>query len=122
MNIAAVDADAHRELGGKYGVQGFPTIKVFGGNKNKPTDYQGGRTAKDIVAGAIDAAKQLANERLSGKSSSSSGNSKKSEGSSDGGKTEVVELTDATFEDLVLNSNELWLVEFFAPWFACWQP
>lgn len=41
MNIAAVDADAHGDLGGRYGVQGFPTIKVFGSNKNSPTDYSG---------------------------------------------------------------------------------
>ena len=113
VKLGAVDADAHRELGGKYGVQGFPTIKVFGLNKGKPTDYQGGRTAKDIVSGSIDAAKQVANERLGGKSSSGGS---KSSGSSDDGKTDVVELTDSNFEDLVLNSNELWLVEFFAPW------
>lgn len=41
MKVAAVDADAHRELGGKYGVKGFPTIKVFGANKNSPSDYNG---------------------------------------------------------------------------------
>lgn len=41
MNIAAVDADTHRDVGGKYGVQGFPTIKVFGANKNSPSDYNG---------------------------------------------------------------------------------
>ena len=29
VNIAAVDADAHRDLGGQYGVQGFPTIKFL---------------------------------------------------------------------------------------------
>lgn len=30
---------------------GFPTIKVFkAGKKGSPTDYQGGRTAADIVA------------------------------------------------------------------------
>lgn len=29
---------------------------------------------------------------------------------------DVIELTDGNFEDLVLNSNDMWLVEFFAPW------
>ncbi len=28
----------------------------------------------------------------------------------------VVQLTDKNFDDLVIKSNELWLVEFFAPW------
>ena len=44
--IGAVNADDHKSLGGQYQVQGFPTIKIFGLNKNKPEDYQGERTAK----------------------------------------------------------------------------
>jgi len=32
------------------------------------------------------------------------------------GKTDVVELTDSNFEKLVLNSDDIWLVEFYAPW------
>ena len=36
-----MDADQHKALGAKYGVQGFPTIKVFGTNKNSPSDYRG---------------------------------------------------------------------------------
>ena len=28
----------------------------------------------------------------------------------------MVELTDNNFDDLVLNSEDMWLVEFFAPW------
>ena len=41
MKVGAVNADEHKSLGGQYGIQGFPTIKVFGDNKQKPTDYQG---------------------------------------------------------------------------------
>ena len=41
VKVGAVDADAHNQLGGQYGVQGFPTIKMFGSNKFKPRDYQG---------------------------------------------------------------------------------
>jgi protein disulfide-isomerase A6 len=41
-------------------------------------------------------------------------------GGKKGGKEgEVVELTDANFEERVLRSKELWLVEFFAPWYNC---
>lgn len=29
---------------------------------------------------------------------------------------DVVELTDSNFDSLVLNSEDMWLVEFFAPW------
>ena len=41
MKVGAVNADEHRSLGSQYGVQGFPTIKVFGVDKRKPKDYQG---------------------------------------------------------------------------------
>ena len=46
LQVGAVNADEHRSIGGQYGVQGFPTIKIFGLNKNKPEDYNGGRDAK----------------------------------------------------------------------------
>ena len=29
---------------------------------------------------------------------------------------DVIELTDQNFDKLVLESNDMWLVEFFAPW------
>ena len=33
--------DMHASVGGPYGIQGFPTIKMFGLNKNSPQDYMG---------------------------------------------------------------------------------
>lgn len=41
VKVGAVDADQHKSLGGQYDVRGFPTIKIFGANKNKPEDFQG---------------------------------------------------------------------------------
>ena len=41
VKVGAVDADTHKEVGGRYGVKGFPTIKMFGMGKDKvPQDYQ----------------------------------------------------------------------------------
>jgi len=40
IKVAQVNADEHKELGGQYGVQGFPTIKVFLADKTKPQDYK----------------------------------------------------------------------------------
>ena len=40
IKVAQVNADEHKELGGQYGVQGFPTIKVFLADKKKPQDYK----------------------------------------------------------------------------------
>ena len=48
VGVAKVDADKHRELGERFGVQGFPTIKWFVGSKHR--DYEGGRTHSEIVA------------------------------------------------------------------------
>jgi hypothetical protein len=47
------DANEYQALGGKYGVQGFPTIKVFGAKKSSPTNYEGPRTAAGIVDFAL---------------------------------------------------------------------
>ncbi|XP_037100719.1 protein disulfide-isomerase A6 isoform X2 [Syngnathus acus] len=112
VKVGAVDADQHKSLGGQYGVSGFPTIKIFGGNKNKPEQYQGGRTSQAIVEAAMSALRELVKDRLSGKSGSS-GYSKQSEG---GSEKDVVELTDDNFDKMVLHSDDVWLVEFFAPW------
>merc|ERR1719400_2466262 len=37
-------------------------------------------------------------------------------GSSGGSTDDVVELTDSNFEKMVMKSDDMWLVEFFAPW------
>uniref|UniRef100_A0A8C9X5N3 Protein disulfide-isomerase A6 n=1 Tax=Sander lucioperca TaxID=283035 RepID=A0A8C9X5N3_SANLU len=71
VKVGAVDADQHKSLGGQYGVRGFPTIKIFGANKNKPEDYQGGRSSQAIVDGAMNSLRTLVKERLSGKSGGS---------------------------------------------------
>ncbi len=95
--IASVDADAHKALGTRFGVQGFPTLKYFpkGGDLAKPTDYNGGRTAGDIVeyvnreAGVRGLVKKAASN--------------------------VVVLTTANFDKVVDGSKNV-LVEFYAPW------
>ena len=77
------------------------------------------------------AANALIKDRKSGKatgpkassSSSSSSGTKPSEpkasgssGSKSSGGSAVVELTETNFNALVMESNDQWLVEFFAPW------
>ena len=114
--VGAVDMTQHQSVGSPYNVQGFPTIKIFGGDKNKPTDFNGARNAEALVHSAIAAAQDASNARLKGKKSgggSSSGSSGKR-----GSGNDVVELTDANFEEMVLKSKDLWLVEFFAPWYV----
>ncbi|OON17010.1 protein disulfide-isomerase domain protein [Opisthorchis viverrini] len=108
VKLAAVNADEHSSLANTYNVKGFPTILMFVKDKHKTsTPYTGGRQASHIVKEALDQVKKLVESRMGQESSQSGGGS---------GRTDVVELTDNNFEDVVLKSEEPWLVEFFAPW------
>lgn len=107
--MAAIDADKYPSFAGRYGVQGFPTVKIFV-DKNKPQDFTGERTASGITDEVVKAIKNVINAQLQGVPYGSSKSSKKSSDN------EVVELTDSNFDKLVLNSDDIWLVEFFAPW------
>lgn len=48
VTVAKVDADQHKELGKRFGVQGFPTLKWFDGKSAKPIDYEGGRDLESL--------------------------------------------------------------------------
>ncbi|KAB2022172.1 hypothetical protein ERO13_D07G174500v2 [Gossypium hirsutum] len=91
----------------EYGIRGFPTIKVFAPGK-PPVDYQGARDVKPIAEFALQQVKALLKDRLAGKASG--GSSEKYQPSAS------VELNSRNFDELVLKSKELWIVEFFAPW------
>ncbi|XP_077221023.1 protein disulfide isomerase-like 2-3 [Tasmannia lanceolata] len=105
--VAALDADAHKSLAQEYGIKGFPTIKVFTPGK-PPMDYQGARDVKPIAEFALQQIKALLKERLNGKATG--GSSEKTE------KSASVELNSRNFDELVLKSKDVWIVEFFAPW------
>lgn len=132
MKVGAVNADEHKQLGSQFGVKGkldykriklnhrliiifyfffeficsgFPTIKIFGANKRSPIDYNNQRTAQAIADAALAECKNKVTSQLGGKSSGGSS-----------GSSDVVELTDSNFDKLVLDSEDVWLVEFFAPW------
>jgi len=109
VGVGAVDADNHKSLAGEYSIQGFPTIKVFVDGKFLE-DYQGARDAKAMVEYAMGQTKKLVSKRMGG------GGGKESKGGKAGGKDGVVTLTQANFKTTVLDSDDYWLVEFFAPW------
>ncbi|XP_066268412.1 protein disulfide-isomerase A6-like [Branchiostoma lanceolatum] len=115
VKVGAVDMDVHGSVGGPYNVRGFPTIKVFGANKNSPKDYNGARTAQGIVDSALQEVQNVVKDRLGGRGGRSSG-SRGSGGQGSGSSDDVIELTDANFEEKVLGSKDIWLVEFFASW------
>ncbi|KAK1291992.1 Protein disulfide isomerase-like 2-3 [Acorus calamus] len=89
----------------EYGIQGFPTIKLFAPGK-PPVDYQGQRDVKPIAEFAVKQIKALLKERLDGKNTGGSGekSSEKSE------KTASVELNSRNF------MNWLSKVKIFGSW------
>ena len=71
VKLASIDCDddKNKPVCGKYGIQGFPTLKLFPPTKKRlPKDYQGPRSAKDIAAYMVDSlpmgAKKLKAEEL----------------------------------------------------------
>eukprot|EP00877_Chromochloris_zofingiensis_P007928 jgi/Chrzof1/3389/Cz12g23180.t1_PDI4 len=127
VNVAAVDCDQHQAIAQQYGVQGFPTIKFLYNSKGtiKTVDYNGGRSAKELVTFSMDKARAYALKQLGDKPSSSSSSSGGSKKGSSGGKatsefygegSDVINLTDGNFDEEVLQSSDLWFIEFYAPW------
>jgi len=94
--VAKVDADAHKELGSRFGVQGFPTLKWFPKGSTTPENYEGGRTADEIVT--------FINSKAGTKSRVKKAVSF------------VVDLDDSNFDKIVMDSSKDVLVEFYAPW------
>ncbi|CAG8540690.1 3209_t:CDS:10 [Ambispora leptoticha] len=94
--IAKVDADNHRDLGSKFGVSGYPTLKWFDKGSDKPEDYSGGRDFDSLAAYV---------EKKTGIRPSI----KKPVPA-------VTILTSETFNEIALDPKKNALVEFYAPW------
>jgi protein disulfide-isomerase-like protein len=95
--VGKVDADAHKDLGGDFGVRGYPTLKFFpkGWRKgDEAQNYDGERTADAI----INYIKENSNARPKRSSSA------------------VVDLSSRNFNDIVKDPSKNVLVEFYAPW------
>jgi len=91
------DAEANKPLCSEFGVQGFPTLNWFARGEKEPTKYNGGRTLEELIKYVNDNAG--VNARVPGKEPSA-----------------VVDLTDDTFDSIVLDKKKHVFVEFYAPW------
>jgi protein disulfide-isomerase-like protein len=94
--VAKVDADNHKDLGKKYGVQGFPTLKWFDGKSNKPIEYDSGRDLESLSKWITD--KTGIRPKVKGKLPS-----------------KVVMLDDKSFGETIGKEQDV-LVAFTAPW------
>ncbi|KAG8160013.1 hypothetical protein KVR01_010650 [Diaporthe batatas] len=96
VQIAKVDADAEKELGRRFGVQGFPTLKFFDGKSETPIDYSSGRDLESLSNFITEKTGVKPKRKLEKPSA-------------------VTMLTDSTFEKEV-GSDKNVLVAFTAPW------
>lgn len=96
VSVAKVDADANRDLGKRFGIQGFPTLKWFDGKSETPVDYSGGRDLESLTA--------FITEKTGIKAKGP-----KKEPSN------VEALTDTTFKSTIGGDKDV-LVAFTAPW------
>jgi protein disulfide-isomerase A6 len=80
--------------------------------------YSQAREANAIVDFALAQIKPNVKERQNGKTKSNSNkqSSGGSSGKSAGGKDERIVLDTVNFNALVINSKDIWIVEFYAPW------
>ncbi len=96
VQIAKVDADAEKDLGKRFGVQGFPTLKFFDGKSKDPIDYSGGRDLDSLSAFITEKTGIKSKRKLTPPSS-------------------VVMLTDDTFAKTIGGDKDV-LIAFTAPW------
>ncbi|KAJ2896952.1 hypothetical protein GGI21_004995 [Coemansia aciculifera] len=96
--IAEVNADDHRDLGTKFGVEGFPTLKFFpkGGDVKTPEDYSGGRDLDSLANFVRDKTGLAARIKKP--------------------VSHVTELDFDKFKALTTDESKFVLVEFYAPW------
>jgi protein disulfide-isomerase-like protein len=94
--IADLDADQHKDLAGRFGVSGFPTLKFFKKGSTEPVDYNGGREAADIV--------EYVNQQAGTKARIAKAASA------------VTVLGPDNFDKIVLDPSKDVFVEFYAPW------
>lgn len=97
VSVASVDADDHKDLGKRFGVQGFPTLKWFDGKPgSEPEDYKGGRDLESLTKFITD------------KTGVKAKTPKKAP-------SHVEMLTDTTFKTEIGGDKDV-LVAFTAPW------
>ena len=53
LYLGAVDCTVEESLAAQYGIQGFPTVKIFSPVNKAPVDYQNARQAKPFCKAAF---------------------------------------------------------------------
>ena len=104
MKVGAVES-SNKDIFKKYKVKTankLATVKIF--HDKKPYQFKGKDTKEELLENVINIIEEVIRKRANL-------NAKR-----DKNRSAVIELTDSNFNNKVLESDELWLVEFYAPW------
>ncbi|XP_069744360.1 protein disulfide-isomerase A6-like isoform X2 [Narcine bancroftii] len=112
VKVGAIDVTKYVSIGHQYEIEEFPTIKFFGVNKNKPEKYYGGRSSAAIANGVLNSIRFTIRERLMEKSRMCASERQCRQIMN----KDAFELNDRNFDNQVTRSDEIWIVEFYAPW------
>ncbi|XP_041043352.1 protein disulfide-isomerase A6-like [Carcharodon carcharias] len=112
VKVGAIDVTKYASIGHQYEIEEFPTIKFFGPNKNKPEKYYGGRSSAAITNGVLNSIRFIVKDRLieQGGLCGSGVQCRRINIKS------TFELNDNNFDNQVARGDEIWIVEFSAPW------
>jgi len=96
VQIAKVDADSEKDLGKRFGIQGFPTLKFFDGKSKEPEEYKSDRDIESLTSFITEktGVRPRRKQELP---------------------TNVVILNDKTFNETIGGDKNV-LVSFTAPW------
>jgi protein disulfide-isomerase-like protein len=108
--MATIDADQYEKIRDQYAIQGFPTIKLFHAGDNYVEDYQGGRSAAELLSYI----QSKAAEDASGKRASKNREAKRTS-------SFVVELQPTELDALLERPDKAVLLMLYAPWCSACQ-
>ncbi|OLL24904.1 Protein disulfide-isomerase tigA [Neolecta irregularis DAH-3] len=95
--VAKVDADQHKDLGKRFGIKGFPTLKWFDNSAKDPQDYDKGRDFESLSQFIM----ERAGVKIKPKQTS---------------RSEVIILTDENFYSIVMDPQKDVFVKFYTTW------
>jgi len=106
-SVAKVDCTVESEIGDRFSITGYPTLKLL--TNGKLYEYNGDRSEEDLVkfTSEYGSAASIAVPKKPT-------NSAPVETAEVGSSSDVIVLTDATFDQQIASGS--WLLEFYAPW------
>merc|ERR1712232_1135889 len=114
FNVAKVDCTVERDLAQRFGIRGFPTIKLV--SNGKYYDYSKSRTIEDFTAFAKGGYKTVPPKVVPPQDAPTATKKTKTEAAAtdSGNPEDVVILSDDDFN--AKTKSGTWFVKFYAPW------